>query len=65
MFDRIPNTPLRMRVFKHVFLENLLLLIAVNPAKIYLYLRKRCEICSKLTIKTLERRRFGVFMVNF
>ena len=29
--------------------------------------RKRCEICSMLTIKTLERRqrRSGVFIVNF
>ena len=30
--------------------------------------RKRCEICSKLTIKTLEQRqrcRSGVFIVNF
>ena len=30
--------------------------------------RKRCEICSKLTIKTLERRqsrRSGAFIVNF
>ena len=30
--------------------------------------RKRCEACSKLTIKTLERhhwRRSGVFIVNF
>ena len=30
--------------------------------------RKRCEICSKLIIKTPERlqsRRSGVFMVNF
>ena len=27
--------------------------------------RTRCEICSKLTIKTPERRRFGVFIVNF
>ena len=30
--------------------------------------RTRCEICSKLTIKTLERRqwrRSGVFIVNF
>ena len=26
--------------------------------------RKRCEICSKLTMKTPERR-FGVFSVNF
>ena len=30
--------------------------------------RTRCEICSKLTIRTLEQhhwRRFGVFIVNF
>ena len=30
--------------------------------------RARCEICSKLTIKTLERRhwrRSGIFIVNF
>ena len=35
---------------------------SVNPAKIYSFkvnsreTRKRCEICSKLTIKTSERR---------
>ena len=43
-------------------------------ANIYLFkinyrnTRKRCKICSKLTIKTLERchwRRFGSFIVNF
>ena len=43
-------------------------------ANIYLFkfsyrnTRKRCEICLKLTIKTLKRRhrrRFGVFIVNF
>ena len=30
-------------------------------------LEQRCEICSKLTIKTPKRRRrrFGVFIVNF
>ena len=27
--------------------------------------RKRCEICSKLIIKTPERRRSGDFIVNF
>ena len=30
--------------------------------------RTRCEICSKLTMKTPERqqlRRFGIFIVNF
>ena len=46
----------------------------VNPAKIYSFkvnnrnTRKRCEMCSKLTIKTPERRqwlRSGVFIVNF
>ena len=45
-----------------------------SPAGIYLLkvnnrnTRTRCEICSKLTIKTLERchwRSFGVFIVNF
>ena len=44
------------------------------PAGIYLLkvnnrdTRARCEICSKLTIKTLEQpqwRRSGVFFVNF
>ena len=44
------------------------------PANIYLFkindrnIRKRWGICSKLTIKPLERhhwRRFGVFLVNF
>ena len=44
------------------------------PANIYLIIvnnrntRKRCEMCFKLTIITLERRhwrRFDVFMVNF
>ena len=45
-----------------------------NPDSIYLLkvnnrnIRKRCDICSKLTIKTPERRlwrRSGVFIVNF
>ena len=44
-----------------------------RPPNIYLFKvnyrnkRKRCEICLKLTIKTLERRqrRYGVFIVNF
>ena len=45
----------------------------INPAKNYLFKvsnrnsRKRCEICTKLTIKTPERRhwrRSGVFIVN-
>ena len=43
------------------------------PANIYLFkvnnrnTRKKCEICSKLTIKTPERRQWccsGVFIVN-
>ena len=45
----------------------------IHPAGIYLFevnrnTRKRCEICSKLTIKTPERRhrrRSGVFIVTF
>ena len=36
-------------------------LLKVNNRSI----RTRCEICSKLTIKTSERRRSGVFIVNF
>ena len=45
-----------------------------NPAGIYLFkvnnrnTRTRCEICSKLTINTPQRRqwrRSGVFIVNF
>ena len=45
----------------------------IHPANIYLFkvnnkdTRKRCKICSKLTIKTLERCqwcRSGVFFVN-
>ena len=45
-----------------------------NPAGNYMFkinnrnTRTRCEICSKLTIKTSERRhcrRSGVFIVNF
>ena len=48
--------------------------ISNKPANIYLFkvnnrnTRKKCEICSKLTIKTPERRhrrRSGVFIVNF
>ena len=41
------------------------------PTNIYLFsvsnkpTRKRCAICSKLTIKTPERRCSGVFFVNF
>ena len=28
-------------------------------------IRKRCEICSKLTIKTPEQSRSGIFIANF
>ena len=41
------------------------------PANIYLLKvidrnpRKRCGVCSKLTIKTPERHRSDVFIVNF
>ena len=50
------------------------LLVRLNLAGIYLLkvnnrdTGARCETCSKLIIKTLERhqwRRFGVFIVNF
>ena len=46
----------------------------MHPANIYLFntknrnIRKRCEICSKLTIKTPDRRLWhcsGIFIINF
>ena len=49
-------------------------IITLNPASLYLLkvsnrnIRTRCEICSKLTIKTPEKRqwrRSGDFIVNF
>ena len=45
--------------------------IVINPANIYSFkdnkrnTRKRCKICSNLTIKTPERRRSDAFIVNF
>ena len=48
--------------------------LVTRPSHIYVFkvdnenTRTRCEICSKLTIKTLERRqwrRCGVFIFNF
>ena len=52
-----------MKLFREI-LKNI-------PTYIYLFrannrnARKRCEICSKLTIKALERRRrSGVFIVD-
>ena len=55
-------------------LYNALHKIAVNPVDIYMFkvnnrnTRTRCEICSKVTIKTPERRHWrcsGVSIVNF
>ena len=48
-------------------------MLRIDPAGIYLLkvnqrnTKTRCEICSKLTIKTPERHwhRSGVFIVNF
>ena len=54
MFDRFLNTALLARIY----------LFRVNNRNT----RKWCEICSKLTIKTTERRqrcRSGVFLVSF
>ena len=57
------------KVFNSIDLT--LLFYRLYPAGIYLLkvnnrnTRTRCEICSKLTIKTPERRRSGVFIVNF
>ena len=70
-----------MKVFEKLLFENdddynevfLSKITVVFPVGIYLLkvntrnTRTRCEICSKLTIKTPERRwhRSGVFIVNF
>ena len=58
--------------YPSVFLVQCGLILAKCPTNIYLFIvnnrdtRKRCEICSKLTIKTPERRQYGVvFIVNF
>ena len=65
MFNRVLNTPPRVGSSKY---------INSNPVNIYLFkanhrnTREGCEICSKLTIETLERRQrrcSGVFIVNF
>ena len=54
--------------------ENLSTNFVFNPVGIYIFkvnkrnTRTRCELCSKLTIKTPERRhwrRSGVIIVNF
>ena len=63
---------------EHLGMKNyqvfLTLFVTVFPASIYLFRvnnrnnRRRCKICSKLTIKTLERREWhhcGIFIVNF
>ena len=48
---------------------NVFKLIGWDPANTYLFkvntiIRKKCEICSKLTIKTVQRGS-GVFILNF
>ena len=64
------------KIYDHDFLAfitvDVLLHSTLNiPADIYLLkvnnrnTRARCEICSKLTIKIPERRRSGIFIVNF
>ena len=61
-------------VFRKCFIANYNHHANAIPANIYLFkinnrnIRKRCEICSKLTIKPPERhhwRHSGVFLVNF
>ena len=81
MHNRVQNTPLRIFAFlvfsggKNFGQKWLNFLYkGLYPFNIYLFkinnrnIGKRCEICSKLTIKALERghwRRSGVFIVNF
>ena len=61
MFDRVLNAPL-FTIMKSPPVDIYLLKID------YRNTRARCEICSKLTIKTPERRQWRrsfVFIVNF
>ena len=37
----------------------------VFPTNVYLFIAKRCEICSKLTIKTPERSQWQQFCITF
>ena len=62
------------KIFRKYFKANYNHHANATPANIYLFkinnrnIRKRCEICSKLTIKPPERhhwRHSGVFLVNF
>ena len=64
------NLSMRKKIYLKAFLNRFVLI----QANIYLFkfnnrnTRKRCETCSKLTIKTTEWRqwrRSGVFIVNF
>ena len=59
---------------KHFAMPSFSFISFISPVNIYLFkvnnrsTRKRCEICSKLTIKTTERRHWlssGVFIANF
>ena len=59
---------------EHHFIRNSRVLTIHNPGGIYIFkvnnknTRTRCEICSKLTIKTPEPhhwRRSGIFLVHF
>ena len=64
-----------LRLHAYVFLSNITSIVSKFAAGNYIFkvnnrnTRTRCEICSKLTIKTPERRQerlnFGVFIVNF
>ena len=60
-------TKLQMEIYLHTFLEHIQLTYFVPLVSFYniyffkvnnINTRKRCEICSKLTMKTPERRNF-------
>ena len=67
----------QIRIFKrdhcmvHITISDHEMSFQINSAGIYLLkvnnrnTRTRCGICSKLTIKTPERRHWRIFIVNF
>ena len=64
MFGRVLSTPLNLIQIINFLLPAGIYLLKVNNRNT----RTRCEICSKLTLKTpqgRDGRRSGVFIVNF
>ena len=69
LITRLANVKVPQQSIESNWSESFRLLKDIHPANIYLLkvnnrnTRKRSEICSKLTIKTLERRQWHLFLV--